>query len=171
MLRVGSGFFKANREQQPGTSRWTFTPAIQASVHCTCASLRLPGFARFRSSLEAPDCCSLVNLAATGSRERKRPDTQHTKRHRAGCEGCRRAGETLRAFGGLRVGTGKAGDQPMSTQDATEQDARSREQGEALAFTLFAQACRGHGWPGRRKVSPASHPPRVAREYRPRSHS
>ena len=86
--------------------------------------LRLPGCARFRSSLEAPGCCSLVNLAATGSRERKRPDTQHTKRHRAGCEGCPRAGETLRAFGGLRVGTGKAGDQPMSTQNATEQDAR-----------------------------------------------
>jgi hypothetical protein len=36
----------------PTSSRYTFTPALQASVHCVSARFAIPGFARFHSPLE-----------------------------------------------------------------------------------------------------------------------
>jgi len=164
-----AGFREANRVGQPRASRWTFTSALQAAVHCTSAALRHPGSACCRSPLEAPDCPTLVNLVApqeTQSGSERTRYTQDNTEHnaRAAVAPAKRFGLSA-AYG---LAPAKPGDQPMTTQDHTEQDARNREQGEPLAFTSFAQACRGHGWPARRKTSPASPPPRVAPACRPR---
>ena len=53
-------FREASRSWLPLPSRWTFTSAIQAAVHCTSAALRHPGFACFRSSLEDTGSPSLA---------------------------------------------------------------------------------------------------------------
>ncbi len=47
------------------SARWTFTPAIVASVHCPCAALRHPGFACFRSPLAGTGTPSLIKCGAT----------------------------------------------------------------------------------------------------------
>jgi len=47
------------------STRWTFTPAIVASVHCPCAALRHPGFACFRSPLAGTGTPSLIKCGAT----------------------------------------------------------------------------------------------------------
>jgi hypothetical protein len=50
-----------SRSGVPMSTRWTFTPALLASVHCTSAALRPPGFACFRSSLVGIGTPSLID--------------------------------------------------------------------------------------------------------------
>jgi len=56
-------FREASRSGVPVPTRWTFTSAIQASVHCLSAALRPPGCACFQSSLVGTGTPDLVNRA------------------------------------------------------------------------------------------------------------
>gem|GEM_PF-2859966 len=50
-----------SRSGMPVPTRWTFTSAVLAAVHCPSAALRPPGFACFRSPLVGTGIPALVN--------------------------------------------------------------------------------------------------------------
>ena len=65
------------RSWVPVPSRWTFTQALPAFVHCTSAALRPPGFACFRSSLVGTGTRSLVNRVSTRRHPERKQQSEH----------------------------------------------------------------------------------------------
>jgi hypothetical protein len=78
----------ASRSRLPVSTRWTFTSALPAAVHCTSASLRHPGFACFRSSLVGTGSPSLV-LRFSGEGVRKHDARAFRKASPDPATGCR----------------------------------------------------------------------------------
>ncbi len=84
-----------HRSGVPVSTRWTFTPAIVASVHCPCAALRHHGFACFRSSLAGTGTPSLIKCGATQEAGSGSDWTDSTVRSTSTCQCRLRGGKSL----------------------------------------------------------------------------
>jgi len=72
-------FVTSGREGVPLPTSWTFTAAIRAAAHCTCAALRPPGFACFRSPLAGRGTPSLVHWPYLTATRRQEAANEHQR--------------------------------------------------------------------------------------------